>query len=164
MERGILALDPANRTGWAYVGAGGLRLYGAWNIAKPGDSHPGARLRRFSEGLAEFLQKFPADVIACEDAHFGTVNHETAAMHAELRGLIKLAAVTVGAEYVAYKPSTIKKFATGYGRAKKPQMIRAAKTVLGVDTDDDNIADALFILELARRPVADRWPMSGRLF
>ncbi len=29
----ILALDLANRTGWAYLGPDGRRLYGAWDIA-----------------------------------------------------------------------------------------------------------------------------------
>lgn len=151
MAERILALDPANRTGWAYVDAEGRRLSGAFCIAKRTDRHPGARIARFMAALREFLVKYPVDVVACEDSHFGTRNHETAAMHAELRGLIKLMAYERGARFIAYKPSTIKKFATGYGKAEKSQMIKAARTVLGVEVDDDDEADALFILELARR-------------
>jgi|GEM_PF-5559580 len=49
-------------------------------------------------------------------------------------------------------PTALKKFATGNGRAKKPQMIRAAATLLGVNTTDDNIADACFVLD------AFEWP------
>ncbi|HUT60446.1 MAG TPA: crossover junction endodeoxyribonuclease RuvC, partial [Phycisphaerae bacterium] len=104
----ILAVDPANQTGWAYVDADGRRLYGSWAIAKHGDSHPGDRLMRFRDGLLEFLAVHPAELIACEDSHFGSRNHETAAMHAELRGVLKLLAREHGARYVAYKPNTIK--------------------------------------------------------
>jgi len=162
--RRILALDPANQTGWAYLTADGRRLFGTWGIAKPGDDHPGERLRRLRDGLVEFLEVYPADVIACEDAHFGSRNHETAAMHSELRGIIKLLAAEHGAIYVAYKPATIKKFATGHGHARKPQVMRACKTVLGIEPEDDNVADALFILELARqdRPAASTRPKTRR--
>ena len=151
----ILAIDPANRSGWAYRDGDNAPLYGSWLIAKPGDAHPGDRLLRFRDGLIEFLAVHPAELVACEDSHFGSLNHETAAMHAELRGVLKLIAREHGARYVAYKPNTIKKFATGYGLAKKPQMVRACKLQFGIDPVDDNVADALFILELARQ---DREP------
>ena len=162
--RRILALDPANQTGWAYLTADGRRLFGTWAIAKPGDDHPGDRLRRLRDGLVEFLGVYPADVIACEDAHFGSRNHEVAAMHSELRGIVKLVAAEHGARYVAYKPNTIKKFATGCGLAKKWQVVAACKTVLGIEPEDDNVADALFILELARqdRPAASTKPKARR--
>ena len=162
--RTILALDPANRTGWAYLTADGRRLYGAWDLRQPWDDHPGDRLRRLHDGLAEFLGRYPAELIACEDAHYGTKNHEIAALHAELRGVVKLVAREHNAGYVAFKPSTIKKFATGYGLAKKPQMVAACKRLLCVDVDDDNIADALFILELARqsRPAPATKPKGRR--
>jgi Holliday junction resolvasome RuvABC endonuclease subunit len=149
--RRILAIDPANRTGWAYRDGGNPPLHGSWLIAKPGDGHPGDRLLRLRDGLVEFLGVYPAELVACEDAHFGARNHETAAMHSELRGVLKLVAREHGAAYVAYKPNTIKKFATGYGLAKKPQIVAACKRLLGIDPIDDNVADALFILELARQ-------------
>ena len=147
----IFAADPANRTGWAYRDGDNAPLYGSWLIAKPGDTHPGDRLLRLRDGLLEFFAVHPAELVACEDSHFGARNHETAAMHAELRGVLKLLAREHGARYVAYKPNTIKKFATGYGLAKKPQMMAACKRLFGIDPIDDNVADALFILELARQ-------------
>jgi Holliday junction resolvasome RuvABC endonuclease subunit len=42
-------------------------------------------------------------------------------------------------------PSQLKKFATGFGNAKKPDMIVAAKTLMNLDTDDDNVADAALL-------------------
>jgi Holliday junction resolvasome RuvABC endonuclease subunit len=43
--------------------------------------------------------------------------------------------------------STVKKYATGSGRAEKPDMIHAAKQkFVDLDVDDDNAADAVHIL------------------
>lgn len=42
-------------------------------------------------------------------------------------------------------PSQLKKFATGYGNAKKPDMIVAANELMGLETDDDNVADAALL-------------------
>lgn len=39
-------------------------------------------------------------------------------------------------------PKSLKKFATGDGKADKSRMIRTAQTLYGVDTTDDNVADA----------------------
>jgi Holliday junction resolvasome RuvABC endonuclease subunit len=43
----------------------------------------------------------------------------------------------------------IKKFVTGNGHAKKDQMIRAARTILGLTTESDDEADACSVLALA---------------
>jgi crossover junction endodeoxyribonuclease RuvC len=44
--------------------------------------------------------------------------------------------------WIVVNPSQLKKFATGAGNAPKPDMIVAAKTLMGLETEDDNIADA----------------------
>jgi len=47
--------------------------------------------------------------------------------------------------WMVVNPSQLKKFATGYGNAPKPDMIVAAKTLMKLDTDDDNVADAALL-------------------
>jgi crossover junction endodeoxyribonuclease RuvC len=42
-------------------------------------------------------------------------------------------------------PSQLKKFATGYGNAPKPAMITAARDLMGLKTEDDNVADAALL-------------------
>ena len=44
----------------------------------------------------------------------------------------------------------MKKFATGKGNADKGQMIEACQEKLNIQTNDDNEADALWILEWAK--------------
>jgi Holliday junction resolvasome RuvABC endonuclease subunit len=47
-----------------------------------------------------------------------------------------------GIPWFVINPSQLKKFATGYGNAPKPDMILAATNLMGLDTEDDNVADA----------------------
>lgn len=57
---------------------------------------------------------------------------------------------------VLYAPTTIKKFATGDGRASKEQMQRAYRTQFKSNPIDDNEADARFVLEMARQGIPGR--------
>ena len=149
-----MALDPASRTGWAYLTADGRRLFGAWDVVKPTDRHPGQRLGRLRDGLLEFLGAYPAELIAYEDAQRAASNWNTGVFHAELQGIIKLVAWEHRARLVSYYPITVKSFAGCAGkhtRRDKSAMLRACSRLLGIETEDDNIADALFILEMARQ-------------
>jgi Holliday junction resolvasome RuvABC endonuclease subunit len=147
----ILALDPARLCGWAWTD-GRVREYDTWDLGSEGPDNCGRRLRRLRDLLHETHKRLGFDVIACEEASFGSVNPSTAAGHNEYLGVIKLAAIDLGAgKLILYHPTTIKAFATGSGRAKKPQMVAAARTLLNANPGDDNAADALFILEMARQ-------------
>lgn len=139
----ILALDPASKCGYAHTS--GER--GCWHL-KDGDARLADLFRQIMT-CAEFNGGI--DLIAFEDASFGAVNPNTQAMHNELRGIIKFAAAHLGAKTVVYHPTTIKAFATGSGRADKEQMVKACRSVLGIETRDDNVADACFILEMAKQ-------------
>jgi len=138
----ILALDPANSCGYAH--SSGQR--GVWLL---GD--PYSRLQRFRNQLLQAADRWGCDLLAYEDAAFGSINPHTAAAHNELAGIIKLVAAELCVETRSYKPATIKKFATGSGRAQKPQMIRACETILGLRVTSDDEADAIWILEMAKQ-------------
>ncbi len=51
--------------------------------------------------------------------------------------------------FVEYQPSTVKLNLTGFGRAKKDQMVRACMTVFGSEVVDENEADAVGVLVTA---------------
>lgn len=143
----ILALDPALHCGFAHSAGHS----GVWNLADIGTGHAGLRLIRFRELLHQAHQAWGFDALAYEDASFGSPNPNVQAMHNELRGVIKLVAAEVGGkELISFVPSTLKKFATGDGRAKKPQMIAAWNRHFPTrPVTDDNEADALWVLQLA---------------
>lgn len=142
----ILGLDPAAKCGWAH--SSGNR--GVWEIVARGDKHPGRRLERLRRLLFGVKRSEGIELIASEDAAFGSNNLSVAALHNELRGVIKLCAAEWEIPVVMYKPNQIKKWLTGRGNAKKPDMIYFVGTMFGVHTNDDNIADAVAVMEFAR--------------
>ena len=142
----ILALDPATRTGYAHSAG----RYGVWDLGIRGTEHEGRRLVRLRDQLLAAHGAWGFNRLAFEEASFGSHNPSVQAFHNELRGVIKHVAAELQVPFVGYHIGTIKAFACGNGHAKKDQMIRAAKTVLGIETTDDNVADALFVLELAK--------------
>ncbi len=94
-------------------------------------------------------------MIACENASFGSPNPNVQAMHNELLGVIGLVAARRGIDVVTFRPNQIKMYATNRGNATKEQMMRACVKHLKINPIDDNHADALWCLELAKRP--DCW-------
>jgi len=91
--------------------------------------------------------------IATEDIAFGQYDRAVTA-HAEKLAIIKLVCGVANIEYgPAYNISSVKKEATGNGRASKEQMVRACQIMLGHNPIDHNAADAVWILNLACRGV-----------
>jgi Holliday junction resolvasome RuvABC endonuclease subunit len=151
----ILGLDLASSaTGWCWSDGEALRR-GCWKLGRSNE-HEGRRLERLYEYLHKLHEAWGVDRIGCEESSLGAggrsegVQWSTVVVHNQLRGIVALFASQIGAEVRWVNPSSLKKFATGNGRAKKPDMIRAAKVHYGIDTDDDNIADALHVAAYVR--------------
>lgn len=146
----ILALDPALQTGFACNPPTGL-VYGVWQLAGRGEEHHGNRMIRLRGQILEAHARWRFDRLAFEDASFGANNPTTQQFHNQLRGVMLMAAAELDVEARGFNPATIKKFATGFGHAKKDQMIRALETHYGIRTECSDVADAIFILELAKQ-------------
>ena len=58
-----------------------------------------------------------------------------------------MTAFDLDCQIIGIPVGTIKKHATGKGNASKEMMIEAARKKLGYKDDDDNEADALWILD-----------------
>ena len=139
----ILGLDPAAQCGVAH--SDGMCV--TWRLTDSKDKHPGRRLERFRRLLYTAKRDLGIDVIGFEDAAFGSNNLHTGAMHNELKGIIKLVAAEWDIPCFSWTPSHLKKWLTGSGRATKEQMIEAVSSRFGIKTDDDNIADAITVME-----------------
>lgn len=146
----ILALDPAQRCGFAHSNG----KHGVWVLTAKGTTLEEQHVR-LATLIDEAIELWGCDMLATENAGFGSHNPNVQAMHNERLGVIRLAAARHGAHIETFQPGTIKAFATGDGRAKKPAMVAACKRMLGIDVDSDDEADAIWILELAKRP--DCW-------
>jgi Holliday junction resolvasome RuvABC endonuclease subunit len=66
----------------------------------------------------------------------------------ELGGIVRWELWRAGITYLDVSPSTVKKYATGNGKADKLRVIRAAEHRLGYEGDSSDEADALWLRAL----------------
>lgn len=140
----ILALDPATHCGYAIS----QDLYGVWDLTPKRDESIGMRLIRFRSKLKEIITLENINLVVFERP--GGQHQGAVIVHAEIQGQIKVICEDLEIEYRAYSSQEIKKFATGKGNSGKPAMIEAAKKRLNYSGNNDNEADALWLLELAQ--------------
>jgi len=139
----ILSLDVASTTGWCMDTKG---LYGTWDLKTLRDESMGMKLIRLKAKLREVHLSQKIDIIIYERAagqHTASVIHQS-----KMIGVIETFCEEEGINYKAFSAKEIKKFATGNGNCGKSAMVEAAQKKYGYTGDDDNIADAMHMLEL----------------
>jgi len=154
MPTGI-GIDPATVTGWCTV-----HENGTWKL-KHGDEGNGVMLNRFEEQLSLMNQDDELEWIAYEEAGHGGGRPSDVMFQGQMRGILLSVAAKLGIESYGFVPSTIKKFATGHGFAKKDQMVAAAARVLKRRVIDHNDADACFIYEMGKQGIEPTY-LDGR--
>ena len=161
----ILCIDPATRTGWATSDG----RSGCWDLAPakarkrpPTPAEPDeARLWKLHDALREGERATPVTLMVHECALMHHASARAAQIAHELQATLKLWARANGVRRVELTPLDLQRFALG--RAAKPKtddMLNAARARLGYAGKDDNEADALWLLEWARRHEGD-WRATG---
>ena len=140
---GILALDLGTKTGWANDNGSGV-----WKFQKLKNTHPGDRFMLFEATLSEYVERCDSVVYEKVMGH-GKGGSAAAHLYGAFEGLLMKVCATHHKPIDHVHVSTLKKYATGNGRANKEQMIAAAQ-VRGWEPVDDNHADALWLLQYAR--------------
>ena len=142
----VFGIDP----GYAIVGWGAISFtsntyktlgYGAVETTSDMDFN-----HRLEYIYDEIMKKHKPDAVAIEKLYFQT-NQKTAIMVAEARGVILLAAQKLKIPIFEYTPLQVKTAVTGYGKAKKPQVMDMTKRLLKLEVmpKPDDTADALAI-------------------
>lgn len=145
----ILGIDP----GYAIIGYGIIDFlggkyktlsYGA--ITTSSDTPFTKRLELIYDELELIIAKTKPQVAAIERLYFQN-NQKTAIDVAQARGVIMLALQKSKLPVFEYTPLQIKTALTGYGRAKKPQMMEIIRRHLGLKEvpKPDDTADALAV-------------------
>ncbi len=148
----ILSLDLATKTGWCTENMSGVQVFDV----KRGES-PGMRFLRCRSWLNEMYDLVPGlSVLVYEQAH-----HRGGSATACCVGLVTVVlefAAKNKLETMPVHTATLKKWATGNGRAGKPEMIKAA-IARGYNPVDDNEADACLLYEYAKEilPMERGW-------
>ena len=140
----ILSLDIASVTGWAVSET----EYGTWDFKTRKDESIGMKLIRFRAKLNEVVNLLNFNLIVYErpaGRFKNSLIHE-----AKLIAVVEEWCEENKIAYRSYSATEIKKYATGKGNAGKPIMIKAAKEKLGYTGNDDNEADALWMLKVAQ--------------
>lgn len=145
----ILGIDPGYAiVGWGLVEYKGNSFrplrYGA--ITTEADMDFNLRLKVIYDDLREIITAFKPEAVSIEKLYFQT-NQKTAIMVAEARGVILLAAEQSGLPIYEYTPLQVKTAVTGYGKAKKPQVMEMTRRLLKLPSvpKPDDTADALAI-------------------
>lgn len=145
----ILGIDP----GYAIVGYGAIVFaenkfqplcYGA--IQTRANLSFYDRLLNIYNDMNELITKVRPDAMAVERLYFQN-NHKTAIDVAQARGVILLSAKNLNVPIFEYTPLQVKTVVTGYGKAKKIQVMEMTKRLLSLEKMPklDDTADALAI-------------------
>lgn len=145
----VFGIDP----GYAIVGWGAVRFrantyqalgYGAIETQAHTDFNE--RLETIYDELTAILQRCRPDAVSIEKLYFQT-NKTTAIKVAQARGVTLLAAQKLRIPVFEYTPLQVKTAVTGYGKAKKSQVMEMTRRLLHLDEvpKPDDTADALAI-------------------
>lgn len=143
----ILAIDPGTHLGWASSRDGKIES-GVQSFELGRGDSPGMRFLRFRAWFADMIRLTAPELIVYERPvlRFG---YSAEILSGFVTRIQELCAER-GIEFEAVCNSTLKKRATGSGRADKAAMIKAASAWTGRPIVDDNEADALCLLRMAK--------------
>lgn len=145
----VLGIDPGYAiVGWGVVNYAGniYRPLGFGAITTDGSSNFNDRLGYIYNNMTRLIEKCKPDAMAVEKLYFQN-NQKTAINVAQARGVILLAAQQQGVPVFEYTPLQVKAVVTGYGKAKKPQVMEMTRRLLALESvpKPDDTADALAI-------------------
>lgn len=143
----ILTIDCGTKSGWA-CNANGRIESGVQSFELKRGKSKGMRFIRFNAWLHEILELTKPELVIYEMAH-----HRGGAATEVLIGMvtrIEEECEKQGIDYTSIHSLTLKKFVTGSGKIKKEKMLEEAKEKFGPHIQDDNEADALWMLHWAK--------------
>lgn len=150
MCKATIGFDLGMKCGWSIRHPGRHIDCGVYNL-KGGRFEGGGmrfvRFRKFVEGMLDLRSGI--GIVGYEEVrrHLGT---DAAHVYGGLQAILTEICEARDLPYLGIPVGTIKKHATGKGNANKEAMLSAARNRWpDLSIEDDNVADALFVSELA---------------
>ena len=145
----IFGIDPGYAiVGWGAIGfkSNTYKALGFGAVETQAGMDFNYRLEYIYDEIFNVLNRCRPDALATENLYFQN-NQKTAIMVAEARGVILLAAQKLKIPIYEYTPLQVKTAVTGYGKAKKPQVMEMTRKLLNLSEvpKPDDTADALAI-------------------
>lgn len=145
----ILGLDIASKTGYAFYDTETNLIIesGIIDLTKRRGESSGVLFLKFRIWLETLIKKLPIDFVAYEQSHHrGGASTE---ITLNLTGRVQEICSDKNIEYTTVHSSTLKKFATGFGKASKKDMKKAASKIINKKVINDDEADAIHIARWA---------------
>lgn len=145
----VFGIDPGYAiVGWGAVGfqSNTYKTLGYGAIETDAGTDFNKRLEYIYDETYAILNRCRPDALAIERLYFQT-NQKTAINVAQARGVTLLAAQKLKIPIFEYTPLQVKTAVTGYGKAKKPQVMEMTRRLLNLSEvpKPDDTADALAI-------------------
>lgn len=139
-----MGIDPSTHTGLVLVDSqSGKAMTKALNFP---DSKGMYRLELLRNSVQDTLLDWQPDIAVIEG--YGYANKYTLALMVEIGVLIRMCLHTSNIPWYIAPPSVLKKYATGSGTAKKPQVAAAVKDRWGFTAPSDDVVDAYVLARL----------------
>jgi Holliday junction resolvasome RuvABC endonuclease subunit len=144
----MLALDCGTRTGWCLLKDGKVHESGVQDFSKMRGESNGVvflRFRRWLEGMISLpsVEKNKVQFVVYEQAHHR--GGPATEICTNLTGRVQETCEEYGLLCAGVHTGSLKKFATGSGRASKGKMCDLAAAILRREPLDDNEADAVHL-------------------
>ena len=144
----ILGLDSSTHCGWSlYLGDCGDTIVGEFHHPKERERF--CRWHKYYSDLETLIDsKVSVNIDLCviEGYAFNALFSQVPLV--EIGTLLRGCLINKNIPWIEVPPTTLKKFTTGKGNAKKSSMILAVYKRWGIETSNDNIADATALMRL----------------
>lgn len=144
----ILAIDLGSKTGWAKGNVANTKSFGEWNLVHDA-VFDGKSFGLFRKLLTEKMAG--VDVLAVERPNSHMPGFHAYRVLFGMYGIVQEICGARGTEIYDFAATSIKKFWTGKGNAKKEDMVGKARGLAAYrSVDSHNVADAIAIYHYAR--------------
>lgn len=147
----ILALDLATKTGWALGDTERditMVHSGVQDFSLKRGESSGMRMLYFDRWISQMLSDHKPKIVAYEMPH--QRGGAPSQVLLGLLGILHKACAEAEIDFFSVHTASLKKFATGYGKASKEEMCKAASSIVGREIKSNDEADALHIWNWAR--------------
>jgi crossover junction endodeoxyribonuclease RuvC len=138
-----LGIDPSTKTGLVLLGEDDQPLVKV--VTAPGEQGM-ARVQKIARSVSQFLSDGRPDVAVIEGYAFA--NKFTLVTLVEIGAILRLCLHESGIPWYYCPPSVLKKYATGKGNAKKPQVASSVESRWGFVAPSDDVVDAYVLAKI----------------
>lgn len=154
-----LGIDIATCTGLALVEGDESR---GTTIEAPNGQRGYQRLQLIAGRFIQLLENWNPDIILIEGYGMGMHGNVSSFITVvEIGTMIRMALYQRGRSWWEVPPTTLKKWVTGKGNAKKVDMATHARQKWGYSSPSDDIIDALALAQLGQLPASELMALKG---